>query len=316
MSVDRAEPAFRLSCCMQVLKELERSVTEQLGMPKEDPDLVFLTRLVQLAVGCRTMMRERKYTIPPASQLLLHDFLPLLGNMIIEYQNSPEEASKVGDGKPDPTLVELLVRDEIVRKLTQMFCLQRLVAKDLRNSATLLASLGHALAAMSAVALSEWAPFAASLAESFTDLYAAGFVTPEDLLWRLGLERILLRCCDSELKVHEEVLRLLIRAGRSTKPERLVEYVEASLSHSRISRKRFQAKFREDLEEGPEDVSYLSGDGGGDLYGDATTPETVSAKGTDGVSFSYQKLLKLLPAHMEEDVAEKVHRYLSEDHNH
>lgn len=30
-------------------------------LPKDDRELVFATRLLQLAVGCRAMMRERRY---------------------------------------------------------------------------------------------------------------------------------------------------------------------------------------------------------------------------------------------------------------
>ena len=33
-------------------------------MPSEDPDLAFLTRLLQLAVGCRAMLRQRKCVTP------------------------------------------------------------------------------------------------------------------------------------------------------------------------------------------------------------------------------------------------------------
>jgi hypothetical protein len=33
-------------------------------VPSEDPDLAFLTRLLQLAVGCRAMLRQRRFVTP------------------------------------------------------------------------------------------------------------------------------------------------------------------------------------------------------------------------------------------------------------
>jgi hypothetical protein len=44
----------------QVLRRLEAGPEEQL-LPGDDRQLAFVTRLLQLAVGCRGMMRERAY---------------------------------------------------------------------------------------------------------------------------------------------------------------------------------------------------------------------------------------------------------------
>lgn len=44
----------------QVIRRLE-AVTEEQQLPKDDRELVFATRLLQLAVGCRGMMRDRQY---------------------------------------------------------------------------------------------------------------------------------------------------------------------------------------------------------------------------------------------------------------
>ena len=44
----------------QVIRRLE-AATEAEALPKDDQELVLTTRLLQLAVGCRAMMRERRY---------------------------------------------------------------------------------------------------------------------------------------------------------------------------------------------------------------------------------------------------------------
>jgi hypothetical protein len=43
-----------------VIRRLE-AATEQQLLPKDDQELAFVTRLLQLAVGCRGMMRDKVY---------------------------------------------------------------------------------------------------------------------------------------------------------------------------------------------------------------------------------------------------------------
>ncbi len=54
----------------QVLRRLEVLVENQ-QVPSEDSDLAFLTRLLQLAVGCRSMLRYRKCA-PCMNPLTVH----------------------------------------------------------------------------------------------------------------------------------------------------------------------------------------------------------------------------------------------------
>ena len=54
--------------------------------PSEDPDLNFLTSLLQLAVGCRAMLRARRFSFPAADPELLHSFYPLIMNFMLEVQ--------------------------------------------------------------------------------------------------------------------------------------------------------------------------------------------------------------------------------------
>ena len=56
------------------------------GSPAADADLVFMTRLLQLAVACRAMLRERAFAFAPASLELLHTFYPLLMTAMVEAE--------------------------------------------------------------------------------------------------------------------------------------------------------------------------------------------------------------------------------------
>ena len=58
-------------------------------------------------------------------------------SMQILYLCSADEASEEIDG----SLVSLLQRDEIVRKVTQIFCLERLASGDTTTARTLLANI-------------------------------------------------------------------------------------------------------------------------------------------------------------------------------
>ena len=51
-----------------------------------DTDLVFMTCLMQLAMGARKMLRERKYQFPEVSNDLLKTFYPILSSFILEVQ--------------------------------------------------------------------------------------------------------------------------------------------------------------------------------------------------------------------------------------
>ena len=77
---------------MQVLRRLERLVEAEQSA-SDDPDLVFLTSLLQLAAGCRAMLRSRRFSFPAADPELLHSFYPLIMNFMLEVQiQDPNES--------------------------------------------------------------------------------------------------------------------------------------------------------------------------------------------------------------------------------
>ena len=81
----------------QVLRRLERLVEAEQSA-SDDPDLVFLTSLLQLAAGCRSMLRSRRFSFPAADPELLHSFYPLIMNFMLEVQiqdpNEPDSRSR------------------------------------------------------------------------------------------------------------------------------------------------------------------------------------------------------------------------------
>ncbi len=82
---------------VQVLRRLERLVEEEKS-PSDDADLTFLTSLLQLAVGCRAMLRGRRFSFPAADPELLRSFYPLLMNFMLEVLF--RDGSEVLDGEP------------------------------------------------------------------------------------------------------------------------------------------------------------------------------------------------------------------------
>ena len=76
---------------------------ESEGSPATDPDLVFMTRLMQLAVGARTMLRDKSYAFPAVSNDLLKTFFPILSTFILEVQlREPDEADGAQPRPPPP----------------------------------------------------------------------------------------------------------------------------------------------------------------------------------------------------------------------
>jgi hypothetical protein len=70
----RDPPAAHL-LAHQVLRRLE-AVVELQAAPREDSDLAFLTRLLQLATGARAMMKERAFEFPGKHGRICQLFAP------------------------------------------------------------------------------------------------------------------------------------------------------------------------------------------------------------------------------------------------
>ncbi|GFR42656.1 hypothetical protein Agub_g3593, partial [Astrephomene gubernaculifera] len=72
----------------QVLALLQSEVVAAERLPRDVPDLALLLRLMQLAVECRSMMRDRDYRYPEPDRTVLHDLLPLLASLLVEHHTA------------------------------------------------------------------------------------------------------------------------------------------------------------------------------------------------------------------------------------
>ena len=116
---------------------------------------------------------------------------------------------------------------------------------------------------LSILAIPEFAPFAFTLARRMASLLAEGKVTPSSALWRVAVERVLLRLVDSETEAHEEVLRLLLAAVPLLDPGTLGKYLDTMLGNSRRSRKVHKNRDSEEAGLPPMWYNLDSGWGGG-----------------------------------------------------
>lgn len=316
----------------QVIRQLEEVVAAE-SSPAEDGSLLFMTRLMQLGANAKRQLKDKKIGLPEADPDIVHSFYPLLAGAIMEADmrsddegESPANDLSVGTLEgADDSLVGLLKKHEVVRRVTQVFCLERLAAGDLEGAAPLLAALAAALERMHK-GLSEWAPFAATLAARLAHLLARRQLTVGGPLWQLALEQLLLRTVDSETQVHEEVLRLLLAAAPQMEISVLARYLQTTIQNSRRSRKRFKRK-RVDphfLTSGGAGSGYgssgslagymspsvslrsFAGGAGSDVEGDVKTEPT----GSDGVRATYQLFQARLPS-LTEAVAPAYFQYLS-----
>lgn len=248
----------------QVIRQLEAVVAAE-SSPGDDGSLLFMTRLMQLGADAKRQLKERRFGLPEVDRDIVHTFYPLLAGAIMEadMRSDDEEESPANHHSSgtlegaDDSLVALLKQHEVVRRVTQVFCLERLAAGDLDGAAPLLAALAATLEKLHK-GLSEWAPFAATLAARLAHLLARRQVTVGGPLWQLALEQLLLRMVDSETQVHEEVLRLLLAAAPFMEVSVVARYLQTTIQNSRRSRKRFKRK--------RSDPPFLGGGGPGSGY--------------------------------------------------
>ncbi|KAG2423654.1 hypothetical protein HXX76_015171 [Chlamydomonas incerta] len=62
-------------------------------LPRDVPELCLVLRLMGLAVECRSMMRDRSYRFPEPDRVVLHDLLPLLAGIAVDFHTAAAEAA-------------------------------------------------------------------------------------------------------------------------------------------------------------------------------------------------------------------------------
>jgi negative elongation factor B len=143
------DPAVFHLMLHQIVRCLEKCVEVQ-AVPKDDNDLVFLTQLLTLAVGVRSMLREGTYDFPEADPEVLNTLYPLIADLILdaELMDADDEDDDGGgtagneEVEPPPEdMVFLMVKDEIGRRVVQTYALKRLAAGDLKTANRLLQAI-------------------------------------------------------------------------------------------------------------------------------------------------------------------------------
>lgn len=319
-----------------VLRRLEAATEEEM-LPKDDRELGFATRLLQLAVGCRAMMRERRYHFADVNPELLTTFYPTLSAIMLDVMLRQAEADEAAEGgkplalgEPDfedaniQQLAHLLPKDELMRKVTQVYLLERLAAGDLTTGKLLLHAVARAMEAMSDKSIPEFAPFGFTLALRMQNLLKGGKCDVKDGLWQLAVDQVLIKLVDSVTQTHEEVLRLLLAAAPKLDAMELSNYLTRTLNNSKKSRKRFKKRKLFESYDGDglaggygSAGGYASasdyGDGGYSSAGGYSMHRGLSAADTsaDGMRATYalfaKAKLELNPA-----IAPKLFEYLGE----
>lgn len=308
----------------QVLHRLS-AISEALSMPGDDEDLVFLVRLLQLAVGCRQMLKEKRYAFPPVKPELASEFFAILIGFTLEAAEAtaydPQDMS-ADDGIKE--LVEFLMREEVARHVTAMYTLERIAAKDWARTRTLMAAINQALGSLDERARPEWAAFAATLARRMAELLPKHQVALGDPVWIACVDNFLMKAVDIDSQVHGEVVRIFAegadqhlkheeqakqdkavaaKTGTSYQPRPdpfpvpvLVAYLHKCLAATKHSRKRHKKRKQEEMQfikgNKKHRGGYSSGGGltsRGPVLDDAEQEGTldVNSDNTDGVRSEY-----------------------------
>uniref|UniRef100_A0A7S0RMM1 Uncharacterized protein n=1 Tax=Chlamydomonas leiostraca TaxID=1034604 RepID=A0A7S0RMM1_9CHLO len=219
-------------------------------LPRDTPQVAFVTRIMQLATDGRQMLRDRKYRLPEPDARILHNLLPLLAAWMLDFERdgSPAPADMAGEELPGgwglpkqavDAAMDVVKRSEVARKLAQTFVLERLLRRDFLSVARACKLLATALGSK---AVLEGFDFAGALAQRLADLVKARQLPVGCALWRLAVDQILVRAVDSHTQVHEEVLRLLLAASHTLKGKDMGDYLAQTLENSKKSRKRVSKK--------------------------------------------------------------------------
>mmetsp|Transcript_15476 Transcript_15476/g.43334 ORF Transcript_15476/g.43334 Transcript_15476/m.43334 type:complete len:687 (+) Transcript_15476:362-2422(+) len=227
-----------------VLQQLERGV-KTLKLPADNNDLVFVTRLLQLAMSARTQLHERRYTFPDASNLILRSLYPLINcymadTLIAKLKGRQRELPANLQELLNADLVEILAAEELARAITMMFTLDRLIDGDGYTAAVMLACLGALLVDSNHKSHSTWSSFGFSLVAQLRRMVSKGALKPDNLLWETAVDGIAMRLLDAEAQIQEQVVALLVLAAPSLSDDALIAYIKRVVKETKKSRRRFK----------------------------------------------------------------------------
>ena len=102
----------------------------------------------------------------------------------------------------------------------------------------LLQALSHAAERLNPASMTEWAPFAATLARRLASAVQEGALPVRHPVWKLGVEGILFHVIDAETQVHEEYLRLVLASSGELSTPHIALYLQGALDRTKRSRRQ------------------------------------------------------------------------------
>jgi hypothetical protein len=302
-----------------IVHEIIRSIkycVQNEQIPRKNSRLCRLTKILSVATESKYMFRANTFSYPDPDPELIKNLYPLLCGFVLdaklmemgEHDLLVSQSDAMAEAHKE--VVFIMIRNEIARKVVQVFSLERLAFNDLWMAESLLDLVASCIAKIAPPALPEFAPFAFSLARRVS-LMIQNNLDVQGSLWNLIVDKILLNLVDSETEAHEEILRLLLKAAPKLDIKTLGRYLDTCLEKSSKSRQLFSDRA---LEEDPlppralvgmsshhaSDEQYPSGLG------------TNQGDGTgDGIKSTYMHIAASYPGLLQPSVAPILTAYLS-----
>jgi hypothetical protein len=306
------DPPVYFFLAREALKRLE-SVAEMQIMPKQDSNLIFLSRLLQIATECRGMLREKSFKFNKADVSIIREFYPRLACSLVD-RRLVKHGKTVDPKAMDPYGVRQWLRDHPVAQVVyQMFVIDCLSKNDFDIAQQALMTIASVFLEISNKALVEWGPFMYSLAERLQSQVQSRAVKTTSNLWKLAVDQILIKAIHSDVEVHKHVLQLVEVAAPQLGGEEIARYLETMLDLSEKSRKRYKKKLAKILllseeQQGgstKQSKQLLQQEQLQQTVGDQPGEASVH----DGVHPSYCKLVDKLKNKINEESAPKLFEY-------
>ena len=259
------DPPVFFFLAREALKRLEAVALAQ-KMPRQDANLAFLSRLLQIATESRNMLRDKSFKFHKVDQGLVRDFYPRLCSSLMDRKLALA-GRQVDSRAVDARVVEWVTNNAVAQAMYQVFVMDSLVKHHAGVAELGLMTIAMSLKRVSSKALVEWTPFMYSLAQILITMIqvkgqgAAGTaVDPSGSLWELAVDQILVKGVNHDFEVHRSLLKLVDLAATPTcssatpgpgdpgagaallGPKRVARYLEAMLEASEKSRKRFRKR--------------------------------------------------------------------------
>lgn len=304
-----------------IVHEIIRSIkycVDHEQIPRENSRLCILTKILSVATESRYMFRYNEFSYNEPDPELIRNLYPLLCGFVLDaklmdmHEHDLLVSQSDAMGEAHKEVVFIMIRNEIARKVIQIFSLERLAFHDLWMAESLLELVAACIAKIAPPALPEFASFAFSLARRISIMIQKNLLDMHGSLWKLMVENILLNLVDSETEAHEEILRMLVEAAPKLDLATLGGYLDTCLAKSSKSRQLFADRALEEDALPPRATlntqSYSS-----HPAEEGAPPSGFDNSDTtgDGIKATYMHIASLYPALLQDTIAPILTAYLS-----